>query len=123
MDQQKTIDALNASPIYRYGCVVRKYLIRASMLGAIVAIFFSPATTLPKAATASETCESIGKAPCGGPGPDCGLYPSPVGRYCTLSDAPPGTPAPEMPAVLVPLFILVASGMAYSIRRKALVRA
>jgi hypothetical protein len=107
---------VKASPIYRYGPKVAKYGLRLAMVGAVVAVFFSPAAVMPQYLQA-QACPG-GAAPCSGPD-DGNLKP---GETC-VNGCAQSAAVPEMPAVLVPLFILVASGMAYHIRRKALVRA
>lgn len=111
---KKQIDAqdISASPLYNYGPRLARIGFRLAMLALIAGIFLSPAALYPKYLKA-QTCPA-GEQPCG--------QNAPPGKICVNGCTAPagGANVPEMPALLVPLFLAVGGGVAYRVRRKHL---
>lgn len=122
MSKEINIKDLNASPIYVYGPMAAKWCVRISMVLTIIAIFTSPSVTKPKQALAACPSGTISCNPNAGLAVDCNYNPA-ASDYCmpySTGGNNGQANVPEMPAVLVPLFLAVSGGLAYRVRRKHL---
>ena len=116
MKQQTDLEQISASAVTR----VTRIVLRVAMVSAIGVIFLSPAAVKPHHAMAefANPCGE-GRTECQAGDDNCDFDPV-ANTLCTTAA---NAEAPEMPALLIPLFMAVAGGMTYRIRRKAALNA